>query len=58
MVYSTCSLNPLEDEAVVASLLRYGEGAVELIDVSNNLLALKRSPGVSQWKVFFQLLIY
>ncbi|VDN50185.1 unnamed protein product [Dracunculus medinensis] len=52
MVYSTCSLNPLEDEAVVASLLRYGEGAVELIDVSNNLLALKRSPGVSQWKVY------
>jgi 16S rRNA C967 or C1407 C5-methylase (RsmB/RsmF family) len=32
MVYSTCSINPLEDEAVVAGLLRRFEGRVRLID--------------------------
>lgn len=26
MVYSTCSLNPIEDEAVIASLLEKSEG--------------------------------
>lgn len=26
MVYSTCSLNPVEDEAVVAALLNRGQG--------------------------------
>jgi 16S rRNA C967 or C1407 C5-methylase (RsmB/RsmF family) len=32
MVYSTCSLNPIENEAVVAELLRQGHGALELVD--------------------------
>lgn len=27
MVYSTCSLNPIEDEAVIASLLEKSEGS-------------------------------
>lgn len=27
MVYSTCSLNPVEDEAVIAALLEKSEGA-------------------------------
>lgn len=26
MVYSTCSLNPIEDEAVIAALLEKSEG--------------------------------
>ena len=34
MVYSTCSLNPLENEAVVATLLRRCEGSVEVVDAS------------------------
>jgi 16S rRNA C967 or C1407 C5-methylase (RsmB/RsmF family) len=33
MVYSTCSLNPVEDEAVVAQLLRRAEGSLTLVDV-------------------------
>ncbi|XP_009238851.2 RNA cytosine C(5)-methyltransferase NSUN2 isoform X1 [Pongo abelii] len=51
MVYSTCSLNPIEDEAVIASLLEKSEGALELADVSNELPGLKWMPGITQWKV-------
>ncbi|VDK29367.1 unnamed protein product [Gongylonema pulchrum] len=47
MVYSTCSLNPVEDEAVIASLLRSADGALELVDVSEQLPELKRKPGLS-----------
>ncbi|VDK45024.1 unnamed protein product [Anisakis simplex] len=50
LVYSTCSLNPIEDEAIVAELLRYGNGAIELVDVSDRLAQLKRYSGVSSWK--------
>ncbi|EKX35778.1 hypothetical protein GUITHDRAFT_46333, partial [Guillardia theta CCMP2712] len=31
--YSTCSMNPLEDEAVVAALLRESNGSLSLVDV-------------------------
>ena len=33
MSYSTCSLNPLENEAVVADLLRRSRGALHLVDL-------------------------
>uniref|UniRef100_A0A914I5Y6 tRNA (cytosine(34)-C(5))-methyltransferase n=1 Tax=Globodera rostochiensis TaxID=31243 RepID=A0A914I5Y6_GLORO len=52
MVYSTCSLNPIEDEAVIAQLLRKFNGLVELVDVSDQLPELKRASGMSKWKVF------
>lgn len=32
MVYSTCSLNPVEDEAVIATLLEKSEGESGLSD--------------------------
>ncbi|MBN3290330.1 NSUN2 methyltransferase, partial [Polypterus senegalus] len=51
MVYSTCSLNPIEDEAVIASLLEKSEGALELVDASNDLPGLKWMPGVTSWKL-------
>ncbi|CEF97450.1 RNA (C5-cytosine) methyltransferase [Ostreococcus tauri] len=51
LVYSTCSLNPLENEAVVAALLKRAGGAVELVDVSKSLPKLKRRPGMKLWKV-------
>lgn len=51
LVYSTCSLNPIENEAVVAELLRKTQGALELIDVSNELPKLKRRPGMKKWRV-------
>uniref|UniRef100_A0A8C5Q6Q8 NOP2/Sun RNA methyltransferase 2 n=1 Tax=Leptobrachium leishanense TaxID=445787 RepID=A0A8C5Q6Q8_9ANUR len=51
MVYSTCSLNPVEDEAVIASLLEKSEGSLELAEVSAELPGLKWMPGIAQWKV-------
>ena len=51
MVYSTCSLNPLEDEAVVAALLRETKGALRLVDTTGMLPALRRSAGKSHWLV-------
>lgn len=52
MVYSTCSLNPVENEAVVAALLNRAQGALELVDVSDQLPELKRRPGLTTWEVF------
>lgn len=51
MVYSTCSMNPVENEAVVAEILRRCGGSVELVDVSNELSQLVRRPGLKKWKV-------
>ncbi|KAM4630711.1 RNA cytosine C(5)-methyltransferase NSUN2 [Polymixia lowei] len=51
MVYSTCSLNPVEDEAVIAALLEKSEGALELADSSDDLPGLKWMPGVTSWKL-------
>ncbi|XP_075069004.1 RNA cytosine C(5)-methyltransferase NSUN2 [Mixophyes fleayi] len=51
MVYSTCSLNPIEDEAVIVALLEKCEGALELADVSSVLPGLKWMPGITHWKV-------
>ncbi|XP_038990155.1 RNA cytosine-C(5)-methyltransferase NSUN2-like isoform X3 [Phoenix dactylifera] len=51
MVYSTCSMNPVEDEAVVAEILRRSGGSVELVDVSSELPELIRRPGLKTWKV-------
>ncbi|KAJ1948559.1 tRNA (cytosine-5-)-methyltransferase ncl1, partial [Linderina pennispora] len=51
LVYSTCSLNPIENEAVVANVLHHFEGALKLVDVSSELPELKRRPGLNTWKV-------
>ncbi|XP_034016937.1 RNA cytosine C(5)-methyltransferase NSUN2 [Thalassophryne amazonica] len=51
LVYSTCSLNPIEDEAVIAALLEKSEGALELADCSADLPGLKWMPGVTSWKL-------
>ncbi|KAK3840762.1 MAG: S-adenosyl-L-methionine-dependent methyltransferase [Linnemannia gamsii] len=52
IVYSTCSFNPMENEAVVAEMLNRANGSLELVDVSHELPLLKRRPGLSSWKVF------
>lgn len=52
MVYSTCSMNPIEDEAVVAQLIRDSKRSLKLVDTSQLLPELKRENGVSTWKVY------
>ncbi|KAK9477986.1 S-adenosyl-L-methionine-dependent methyltransferase [Lipomyces japonicus] len=51
LVYSTCSLNPVENEAVVAAAIRQWKGKVKIVDASNLLPGLVRRPGVLSWKV-------
>ncbi|KAK7563012.1 methyltransferase [Phyllosticta citricarpa] len=53
VVYSTCSMNPIENEAVVASAIDRcgGMAKVDIIDCSNELPGLKRVPGLTSWKI-------
>lgn len=51
VLYSTCSLNPLEDEAVVAEVLRKAQGSVELVDIHGKFPGLKSRRGLNSWKV-------
>ncbi|KAF8541238.1 S-adenosyl-L-methionine-dependent methyltransferase [Trichophaea hybrida] len=54
LVYSTCSMNPIENEAVVQAAIDRcgGLGKVEIVDVSDRLPELQRRPGIKGgWKV-------
>ncbi|KAA8897043.1 hypothetical protein TRICI_006805 [Trichomonascus ciferrii] len=51
IVYSTCSLNPIENEAVVAEVLRLNKGNLQLVDAKDELPGLIAYKGVSTWKV-------
>lgn len=51
MVYSTCTLNPIENEAVVLSLLQDSEGALELVDPRPLVPGLIVRPGLHSWRV-------
>ncbi|OTA63765.1 S-adenosyl-L-methionine-dependent methyltransferase [Hypoxylon sp. EC38] len=53
VVYSTCSMNPVENEAVVVSAIERcgGPDKIEIIDCKDRLPGLKRSPGMHQWHV-------
>ena len=51
MVYSTCSFNPVENEAVVAELIKRCGGALEIVDASDRVRDLQRRPGMTSWKV-------
>lgn len=51
LVYSTCSMNPIENEAVVAEALRRWGDKVRLVDCSEKLPGLIRSQGITQWPV-------
>ncbi|OAX80486.1 hypothetical protein ACJ72_05181 [Emergomyces africanus] len=53
VVYSTCSMNPVENEAVIASVIDRcgGPSKVHIVDCSNELSALRRFPGLTSWTV-------
>jgi 16S rRNA C967 or C1407 C5-methylase (RsmB/RsmF family) len=50
LVYSTCSFNPVEDEAVVATALLRMDGAAELI-APPDLPGLNGEEGITKWVV-------
>ncbi|KYQ94248.1 NOL1/NOP2/Sun family protein [Tieghemostelium lacteum] len=46
MVYSTCSINPVENENVIAEVLLKSQGSMRLVDVSSQYPQLIRKPGL------------
>jgi len=55
MCYSTCSINPVENEAVVCEILRRYGDSVRLKDLKGKFDALgfKGRPGMTSWKVLY-----
>lgn len=53
VVYSTCSMNPVENESVVAAAIERcgGPDKVEILDCSDQFPLLKRKPGLRTWKI-------
>lgn len=51
IVYSTCSMNPIENEAVVAQIVHRTCGAMKLVDARSLLSGLQCSPGLQRWVV-------
>ena len=51
MCYSTCSMNPIENEAVVAQILRLTNGALELVDKREEMKGFIGRRGWTSWKV-------
>jgi multisite-specific tRNA:(cytosine-C5)-methyltransferase len=52
LVYSTCSLSPVENEAVVAAALRKWGKQIRVVNCDNEIPGLVRRKGISDWKVF------
>ncbi|EDX01237.1 tRNA (cytosine(34)-C(5))-methyltransferase [Drosophila yakuba] len=51
LVYSTCSLNPIENEAVLQRIIKDADGALELVDAGHLVPGLKYKPGMTDWKL-------
>jgi multisite-specific tRNA:(cytosine-C5)-methyltransferase len=53
VVYSTCSMNPIENEAVIASAIERcgGPAKVQVLSSDDKLPLLKRRPGLKKWTV-------
>ncbi|KAK4145900.1 S-adenosyl-L-methionine-dependent methyltransferase [Dichotomopilus funicola] len=53
VVYSTCSMNPVENESVVAAAIERcgGPEKIEILDCRDQLPLLKRKPGLRKWQI-------
>ena len=51
LVYSTCSLNPIENEAVVYHLLLHAKGALELVEMRHLLSNFRTRTGLTRWSL-------
>ncbi|XP_064640882.1 RNA cytosine-C(5)-methyltransferase NSUN2-like [Lineus longissimus] len=51
LVYSTCSFSPIENEAVIASMLATCGDSVELVESSLTVPGLKTMPGLWTWTI-------
>jgi multisite-specific tRNA:(cytosine-C5)-methyltransferase len=53
VIYSTCSMNPVENEAVISSAIDRcgGVAKVRILDCTDSLPGLKRYAGLKQWKI-------
>ncbi|XP_062139291.1 tRNA (cytosine(34)-C(5))-methyltransferase [Drosophila sulfurigaster albostrigata] len=51
LVYSTCSMNPIENEAVVQRIIKDSGGALELVNASQLVPGLKYNPGMTDWQL-------
>ena len=52
-MYSTCTFNPIENEAVVAAAVARHIKQIKIVDVSDEVSPhLKYRPGLTSWKVF------
>lgn len=53
IAYSTCTFNPIENEAVVAAAVARHIKQIRILDVSKEVSPhLKYRPGLTSWKVF------
>ncbi|GIQ82128.1 RNA (C5-cytosine) methyltransferase, partial [Kipferlia bialata] len=50
MVYSTCSLNPVENESVIATLLKLAKGALKVVTV--DVPGVVGTPGYTTWPIY------
>ena len=50
MTYSTCSLNPIENEAVVAAILKKYAGKIRLLPSEQTMKGFIFTPGMTEWK--------
>ncbi|RMX67326.1 hypothetical protein KXD40_002604 [Peronospora effusa] len=57
MTYSMCSLNPIENESVVAELLRRADGALELVDSFGMPSGLITRSDAMSWDVVGKLIL-
>ncbi|KOS17817.1 Multisite-specific tRNA:(cytosine-C(5))-methyltransferase [Escovopsis weberi] len=53
VVYSTCSMNPIENESIIAAAIDRCGGLdnVEILDCSDKLPGLIRKPGLKTWQI-------